>query len=235
MADITTKQFEKAASELDAKDKKFVSKTEGGIPVTKAEEIIGKNRKSMEPVAEFLSAPFQMFGNLLAPGKPFGKSNPFVASQQELDARAIELQNLKAYREKRDTVRDNVVNIIHRAKEKYPNMEPAQVAELNNDIQQYIRSMGLSQKDFTTITPSTLLNEDEFGLYTSTPNPYPMVEVGGEMVAGTVGMLKGFKAGPALIDAFGDSYRYGTKGLASRFMAGMARGGKVPGPWWAKA
>ena len=64
MVDITTKQFEKAASELDAKDKKFVSKTEGGVPQTKAEEIIGKNRKSMEPVAEFLSAPFQMFGNL---------------------------------------------------------------------------------------------------------------------------------------------------------------------------
>jgi hypothetical protein len=235
MADITTKQFEKAASELDAKDKTFVSKTEGGVPQTKAEEIIGKNRKSMEPVAEAFSAPFQMLGNLLAPGKPFGKSNPFVASQQELDARAIELQNLKTYREKRDTVRDNVVNIIHRAKEKYPNMEPAQVAELNNDIQQYIRSMGLSQKDFTTITPSTLLNEDEFGLYTSTPNPYPMVEVGGEMVAGTVGMLKGYKAGPLIVDAFGDSFRYGTKGIGKRFMAGMARGGKVPGPWWAKA
>ena len=235
MVDTTTKQFEKAASELDAKDKKFVSKTEGGVPQTKAEEIIGKNRKTMEPLAEAFSAPFQMLGNILLPGKPFGKSNPFVASQKDLEARAIELQNLKTYREKRDTVRDNVVNIIHRAKEKYPNMEPAQVAELNNDIQQYIRSMGLSQKDFTTITPSTLLMEDEFGLYTSTPNPYPMVEVGGEMVAGTVGMLKGYKAGPALIDAFGDSYRYGTKGIGKRFMAGMARGGKVPGPWWAKA
>ena len=235
MADITTKQFEKAASKLDAKDKKFVSKTEGGVPQTKAEEIIGKNRKSMEPIGEAFSAPFQILGNLLAPGKPFGKSNPFVASQQELDARAIELQNLKTYREKRDTVRDNVVNIIHRAKEKYPNMEPAQVAELNNDIQQYIRSMGLAQKDFTTITPSTLLNEDEFGLYTSTPTPYPMVEVGQEMVAGTIGMLKGFKAGPLVVDAFGDSFRYGTKGIGKRFMAGMARGGKVPGPWWAKA
>ena len=145
MADITTKQFEKAASKLDAKDKTFVSKTEGGVPQTKAEEIIGKNRKSMEPVAEALSAPFQMLGNLLAPGKPFGKSNPFVASQQELDARAIELQNLKAYREKRDTVRDNVVNIIHRAKEKYPNMEPAQVAELNNDIQQYLSLIHISE------------------------------------------------------------------------------------------
>ena len=31
MVDVTTQQFEKAASELDAKDKKFVSKTEGGV------------------------------------------------------------------------------------------------------------------------------------------------------------------------------------------------------------
>ena len=76
-----------------------------------------------------------------------------------------ELQNLKTYREKRDTVRDNVVNIIHRAKEKYPDMNQQQAAELDADIQAYIRSMGLSQKDFTTITPSTLLNEDEFGIH----------------------------------------------------------------------
>ena len=235
MVDVTTKQFEKAASELDAKDKTFVSKTEGGVPQTKAEEIIAKNRKTMEPIAEAASAPFQILGNALLPGQPFGKDNPFVASQKELDARALELQNLKTYREKRDTVRDNVVNIIARAKEKYPNMEPEQVAELNNDIQGYIKSMGLSQKDFTTITPSTLLNEDEFGLYTSTPSPYPILEAGQEMVVGTVGALKGYKAGPVILDAFGDSFRYGTKGIGKRFMAGMARGGKVPGPWWAKA
>jgi hypothetical protein len=235
MVDVTTKQFEKAASKLDAKDKTFVSKTEGGVPQTKAEEIIAKNRKTMEPIAEAASAPFQILGNALLPGQPFGKDNPFVASQKELDARALELQNLKTYREKRDTVRDNVVNIIARAKEKYPNMEPEQVAELNNDIQGYIRSMGLSQKDFTTITPSTLLNEDEFGLYTSTPSPYPVLEAGQEMVVGTVGALKGYKAGPVILDAFGDSFRYGTKGIGKRFMAGMARGGKVPGPWWAKA
>ena len=82
MADISTKQFEKAASKLDAKDKKFVSKTEGGVPQTKAEEIIGKNRKTMEPIAEAASAPFQILGNALLPGQPFGKDNPFVASQQ---------------------------------------------------------------------------------------------------------------------------------------------------------
>ena len=116
MVDVTTKQFEKAASELDAKDKKFVSKTEGGVPQTKAEEIIAKNRKTMEPIAEAASAPFQLLGNLLTPGSPFGKDNPFISDQATRDARALELQNLKTYREKRDTVRDNVVNIIARAR-----------------------------------------------------------------------------------------------------------------------
>ena len=43
--DFVTRSFEKAASGLDAKDKKFVSKTEGGVPQTKAEEIIAKNTK----------------------------------------------------------------------------------------------------------------------------------------------------------------------------------------------
>ena len=149
MVDVTTQQFEKAASELDAKDKKFVSKTEGGVPQTKAEEIIAKNTGQIfEPIAEAFSAPFQFVGNLLAPGSPFGKDNPFISDQATRDARALELQNLKTYREKRDTVRDNVANIIYRAKEKYPDMNQQQAAELDADIQAYIRSMGLSQKDF---------------------------------------------------------------------------------------
>ena len=101
--DFVTKSFEKAASGLDAADKKFVSKTEGGVPQTKAEEIVAKNTKEfLEPYAEGLRAIPQFIGNALLPGKPFGKDNPFIASQSQLDARALELQNMKAYREKRD-------------------------------------------------------------------------------------------------------------------------------------
>ena len=97
-------------------------------------------------------------------------------SQKDMDARASQLANMKTYREKRDSVRDNVVNIIHSAKEKNPNMTPELAAELEQDINNYVRSMGLSSKDFITATPSTLLAEDEFGFYTSSPNPYPAIE-----------------------------------------------------------
>ena len=47
------------------------------------------------------------------------------------------------------------------AKEKNPNMTPELAAELEQDINNYVRSMGLSSKDFITATPSTLLAEDE--------------------------------------------------------------------------
>ena len=234
--DFVTKSFEQAASKLDAKDKKFVSKTEGGVPQTKPEEIIAKNTKDfLEPYTEVLAAGPQLLGNFLLPGKPFGKDNPLVASQAQIDARAVELQNMKAYREKRDTVRDNVINILHRAKEKNPNMSPEEAEKLNMRIREYVKSMGLSQKDFTTITPSTLLLEDEFGLYTSMPNPYPAVEYTQEAVVGTVGSLKGYRAAPVIADAFGNFFKYGTMGQSKRMAAGMARGGKLPGPWWAKA
>ena len=234
--DFVTRSFEKAASGLDAKDKKFVSKTEGGVPQTKAEEIIAKNTKEfLEPYAEGLRAIPQFIGNALLPGQPFGKDNPFIASQAQLDARALELQNMKAYREKRDRVRDNVINILHRAKEKYPDMPPEQAEKLNAKIQNYVKSMGLSQKDFITVTPSTLLMEDEFGLYTSMPNPYPAVELTQEAIAGTYGSLKGYRVGPTVRDAFNNYFRYGTVGKAKRFAAGMQRGGRVPGPWYAKA
>ena len=41
MVDIK-KQYEKAAEPLTAKDKNYVDTTDGGVPVTKAEQIIEK-------------------------------------------------------------------------------------------------------------------------------------------------------------------------------------------------
>tara|TARA_R110000851_G_scaffold101620_1_gene217851 strand:- start:640 stop:3951 length:3312 start_codon:yes stop_codon:yes gene_type:complete len=234
------KEFEKAASNLGAKDKEFVSVTEGGVPQTKPEEISSTVRKFYQPAVQAAAAIPQTLGNMLIPGgAPFGKDNPFVASQKDLDARAVQLANMKTYREKRDSVRDNVVNIIHTAKEKNPNWTPELAAELDQDINNYVRSMGLSSKDFITATPSSLLAEDEFGFYTSSPNPYPAIEYTQEAIAGTVGSLKGYRAGPVLKDAFGNFFRYGTKGTVDRMKAGWARSGtkniKAPGPWWAKA
>lgn len=237
---ILKKEYESAASNLNAKDTEFVSVTEGGVPQTKPEEISSRGRKLYEPIAEVLQAPFQILGNALLPGgAPFGKDNSLINTQVQQDARAAELASMKVYREKRDSVRDNVVNIIHSAKEKNPNMSPEMSADLEKDINSYVKSMGLSQKDFISVSASTLALEDEFGFYTSSPNPYPGVELMQEMVGGTYGSLKGYRAGPVVKDAFGNVFRYGTKGAADRMKKGWARSGtkniKAPGPWWAKA
>jgi len=234
------KEFEESASKLGAKDKEFVSVTEGGVPQTKPEEISSKVRKFYQPAVQLAAAPFQALGNALIPGgAPFGKDNPMINSQKDRDARAAELASMKTYREKRDMVRDNVVNIIHTAKQKNPNMGSEMAADLDRDINSYIKSMGLSAKDFNSVTPNTLLLEDDFGFYTSSPNPYPAIELTQEAIGGTTGGLMGFKYGGVGMDAFGEKFKYGMKGYQDRFKKGLARaamrGVKTPGPWWAKA
>ena len=76
------KEFEESASKLGAKDKEFVSVTEGGVPQTKPEEISSKVRKFYQPAVQLVAAPFQALGNALIPGgAPFGKDNPMINSQ----------------------------------------------------------------------------------------------------------------------------------------------------------
>jgi len=236
---ILKKEYESAASNLGAKDTEFVSVTEGGVPQTKPEEIAGKVNKGLNKIINPVVAIPQKLGNMLTYGKPFGKQNPWINTQEDRDARALKLANMKAYREKRDGVRDNVVQIINAAKEKNPNMGEAASKELENDINQYIKSTGLSEKDFREVKPYTLKLEDEFGFYSTAPNPYPAIEVTQEAVLGTVGSLQGFKQAGVLTDAFGEKFKYGTKGFVNRYKKGLARaamkGVKTPGPWWAKA
>ncbi len=47
---LKMKQWEEASKDLGAKDTVYVSETEGGVPVTKAEEITSKNRARLEPL-----------------------------------------------------------------------------------------------------------------------------------------------------------------------------------------
>ena len=114
MVEKTAKQieFEKAAESLTAPDKEFVSTTEGGVPVTKAEEIISSNRAFQKKLTDPLLAPFQMIGNLVSPGQPFGQKNPYVATQEVQDARADELLNMKLHRENKEKVRGEVAALI---------------------------------------------------------------------------------------------------------------------------
>jgi len=235
---LKMKEWEKASEGLGAADTEIVSVSEQGVPQTKAEEIISSGRKAQEPIYEAMRAPFQKLGNILLPGQPFGKDNPWIATQEQLDARASQLENLKNYRAKRDKVSGDVAMLIHDAVKQSPDMSDEKALELQQDINSYIASMGLSQKDFISANPRTLLLEDEFGLYSSTPNPYPGIERAQEIGAGIFGSLKGYKYGKLGIDAFGDTFKYGQKGARDRFKKGRARllkTGRIPGPWWAKA
>jgi hypothetical protein len=236
---LKMKQWEEASKDLGAKDTVYVSETEGGVPVTKAEEITSKNRARLEPLKEFISAPFQFLGNIAVPGgAPFGKDNPLIADQASLDARAAELENMKTYRNKRDKVASDIAMLIHDMNIKNPDPSQEEILGFENDINKYVTSMGLSQKDFASINPSTILLEDEFGFYSSTPNPYPAIETTQEMAAGIYGGLKGYKYGSLGVDAFGNVFKYGMKGASDRFKKGrarMLRTKNVPGPWWAKA
>ena len=78
---LKMKEWEKAAEGLGAADTEIVSVSDQGVPQTKAEEIISRGRIAQEPLAEIASAPFQKLGNILLPGQPFGKDNPWIASQ----------------------------------------------------------------------------------------------------------------------------------------------------------
>jgi len=236
---LKMKQWEKASKDLGAKDTEYVAETEGGIPVTKPEQIATRVNKALQPGIQAVTAPFQTLGNILVPGgAPFGKDNPWVADQTALDARAAELESMKSYRNKRDKVASDIAMLIHDMNIKNPDPSEQEILDFEKDLDGYVRSMGLSQKDFASVNPRTILLEDEFGFYSSTPNPYPAIETTQEMAAGIYGGLKGYKYGKLGVDAFGDVFKYGAKGATDRFKAGrnrMLKTRTVPGPWWAKA
>ena len=82
MADVI-KQFQesvfnKMPKDQGPADKKFVAQSDMGIPITQAQEIIGKNQKW---ATDLPLAPFQSLGNKLLPGQPFGKENRWLMNE----------------------------------------------------------------------------------------------------------------------------------------------------------
>jgi len=215
--------FEQSARGSEVVDQDYSRTTEGGVPQTVAENITSKNRKFQK---EFISDPAlaipSMLGNMLLPGKPFGKDNPFVATQAQLDARASQLESLKLKRESVNKVRDNISFLIKDVQDKYGENPPEEVKQkLMAGVDGYIKSAGLRQTDISHISPQSLMAEDEFGFFSKQPEPYPIIENSMEFLAGTAGSLKGFDVGQ----------KYAKK----RWGDGLMRNGsKLKGPWWAK-
>jgi hypothetical protein len=208
-----------------AEDETFIGVSEQGIPVTQAQDIIQRN----QPYAtDAPLAPFQALGNVLMPGQPFGKQNRWLmnAEQKKIhEARQLESQS---YMKKKDEVRDRLGIIFDKAQKRIEETDdPAKkdeyrkmVLKAKNDI---LAASGLTEADFAPVGAQTYSLYDEAGLFTTAPNPYPVVEAAGYMGLGTYGSIKGFNKGVNL-------------GLVKKFMQGASKGfvrGK--GGFWGRA
>jgi hypothetical protein len=207
-----------------AEDETFTSVSEQGIPVTGAQDIIQRN----QPYAtDAPLAPFQALGNVLLPGQPFGKQNRWLmnAEQKKIhEARQLESQ---AYMKKKDEVRDRLGIIFDKAQKRIEETDdPAKkdeyrkmVLRAKNDI---LAASGLTEADFAPVSAQTYSLYDEAGLFTTAPNPYPVVEAAGYMGLGTYGSIKGFNKGVNL-------------GLVKKFMQGAGKGFvKGKGGFWGR-
>tara|TARA_R100000654_G_scaffold1701_2_gene6260 strand:- start:336 stop:3725 length:3390 start_codon:yes stop_codon:yes gene_type:complete len=175
----------------------YKGRTEGGIPITKQQEKIEKNRRFQKDYfVDPVTAPFQALFNKIPGIKgsnwEAGKQNWLIQSKADKAQRQSELENFRVYREKRDDVRDKVIEIADAARKKYEETGDKKFLDLavqgTNDL---LAASNLQMKDFITVDPETLAMRDGMGLLTNNPNPYPVVETGMYIGGGIYGSVKG--------------------------------------------
>ena len=106
--------FDKMPEGQGPADKKFVTQSPMGIPITKAQEIIQGN----QPWATDLPlSPFQRFGNLITPfGAPFGKKNRWLMNEEQKKLWEAKQAESVAYQERKAKVSDQLATILIRRK-----------------------------------------------------------------------------------------------------------------------
>ena len=97
--------FDTMPADQGPADKKFVDTSSTGIPITQAQKIIGQNQKW---ATDLPIAPFQKLGNMLLPGQPFGKSNPWLMSQEDKKIQESREVNSAAYVKRKEQVSDQL-------------------------------------------------------------------------------------------------------------------------------
>jgi hypothetical protein len=205
--------FDKMPEGQGPADKKFVTQSPMGIPITKAQEIIQGN----QPWATDLPlSPFQRFGNLITPfGAPFGKENRWLMNEEQKKLWEAKQAESIAYQERKAKVSDQLATIFDKAEKRFEETGDEKYKQMalqaKSDI---LAQSGLTDADFAPVTGDTYSLYDEFGLFRDDPNPYPMVEGAGYMAAGTYGSIKGFQ-NPNLKPNFG---------LFKKFMKGAGKG-----------
>ena len=206
-------------------DQTFTSTTEGGIPQTEASRIINKNRAWQKKyIADVAAAPFQILGNVAVPfAEPFGKDNYWMMTPADREKRAVQMENMRLNRMKRDKIKDNILILTQEGVKKYQETGDEKYLQQVDDMRrEMLFASGLNEGDLTDVGPQAYSNYDASGLWTNTPDPYPVIGTGSLMAGSIGGSLKG--------------YKYGQKMWAKKFLKGAAKGARATkGPWWARA
>ena len=197
-------------------------KTAEGLPQTEQRQKIIAGRKALKtvtdvPMAVLGSAWNIPFGNT---GWRYGKDNWILQSKSDKELRKMELQNAKLYRERRDRVRDDILEISYAARDKYLKTGDSKFLDLavqaTNDL---LSNEGLTpENDYVVLTPEVQDMRDGIGLFTNNPNPYPAVESSMYIGGGIAGAVKGEKL------------------VRDKFLKGAAKSfAKSKGNWFARS
>ena len=195
-------------------DKKFVTTSDTGIPMTEAQNIIAKNQKW---ATDLPMAPFQWLGNKLIPfAEPFGQKNPWLMTEEQKKIQQSREINSAAYVKRKENVKDQLATIFDMAQKKYEDTGDEKYHQMalqaKTDI---LAASGLTDADFLPVNADTYRLYDEFGLFTNEPNPYPMVEAGMYFAGGIKGFNYGWNGG--LMKKF-------LKGAPREFVKGFVKG-----------
>jgi hypothetical protein len=171
--------------------------TEGGVPQSIERQKIMEGRQAIDtvldvPMAAIGSAWNIPFGKT---GWRYGKDNWILQSKADKELRKTELANARNYRERRDRVRDDILEIANAAKLKYEATGDNKFLDLatqaTNDL---LANEGLTpENDYVILTPEVQDLRDGIGLFTNNPNPYPAVEASMYIGGGIAGSVKGEK------------------------------------------
>ena len=225
------KQFQSGKFEgTGMKDETITSFTEGAIPQTEAQEKVAAGSYFLKKavVDPALVIPRTAW-NFFAPkawdkplGEPFGFTTPGTRVQQ--DQRKAQLQQAKLYRAATGKVRDDVLMLADTAQKRFLETGDTKyldaVVQAKNDI---FNAHNMTDDNFVTISPDTWGLVDDAGLFTNSPNPYPVIENMAKFGGGWYGMVKGEKLmNKHFVEKFLKEVKKGGKGSKKIWLARTA-------------
>ena len=214
------KQFQSGKLEgTGMKDETIIGFTDQGLPYTAAQEKSTDLNKFLKKavVDPALMLPRAAW-NLAMPkaweknlGEPFGFTTP--GTRVEQNERKAELEQFKLYRAAQGKVRDDILMMADTAQKRFKETGDPKyldaVVQAKNDI---FAANNITDDNFVTISPDMWGMVDEAGMFSNSPNPYPVIENLAKFGGGWYGMVKGEK----LMN----------KHFVEKFMKDMKKGGR---------